>query len=527
MISWYKNLPIRLKLISIILSVVLTVLLSSSIFLYIYIIKSVEENMMSQARLNMKIFSELIIPYIVFDTPDEALNSLSKLENVKNVMHADVYDKDKKLFVAFGEAFHTKDFKISDREVIHRGMNFIEFSDSIKNEGEIIGYISMKFSTEEIYEFERFFSIALLTALAILMFLAFIFADKLQRLISVPIIKLAQAMKDIASGVSALDIKLSKYANDELGSLYDGFNNMMDQLKLRDKARDRAQEELEHLNKTLEKRVFNRTHELQTSLNTLKETQKQVIEAEKMASLGELVAGVAHEINTPLGISVTGITHLKDMSDNIKKLYDENNMSKRKFEDYLEVNVELTHSISINLQRAAELVRSFKMVAVDQSSEQMVKFELRDRIDQIIVSLRNKIKHTKIKLKVDCDKNIEMYGEPGAIAQIFTNLITNSILHGFDKDDEGIIDIIVREQNDKIQIIYKDNGKGIKADVLPKIFDPFFTTIRANGGTGLGLHIIYNLVTSKFGGKIEAHSVFGEGVEFKITLNKKAEKPRN
>ena len=497
-LTYFKNLPIRLKLISIIMSVALLVLFSGVSLLYVFMVKNVEHTMKEQAKLNMKIFGELSAPSMVFDSPDDAKLSLNKFSNVENVIFAGLYNLDGELF-----AKYERDIDV-DKSMI------IELSQKITYIDVVEGHITLRLSTKEITDLKRSFALGLIVMVIILLFIAYILAEKLQQLISMPVLKLVDTMESIAAG-GHFENKVEKYADDELGSLYDGFNAMMFQLR-------NQKNELLNLNKTLEKRVTQRTNELQVSLDTLKETQEQMIESEKMAALGGLVAGVAHEINTPVGLSVTGITHLKDMTVDLKKLYDDNNMSQGEFERYLETSVELNDSIYINLKRAAKLVQSFKKVAADQSIEGVYTFNFHERLDQVLISLRSRLKHTNIEVKVDCDENLEINSDPGSIVQIFTNLITNSLMHAFTKNEKGIIKIKVFKENEKTHINYADSGKGIEEDVLPKIFDPFFTTNRKAGGTGLGLHIIYNIITGQLGGTIKASSVLGEGVLFEIVL---------
>jgi len=276
--------------------------------------------------------------------------------------------------------------------------------------------------------------------------------------------------------------------------------------------------ELNELNKNLERLVDERTKVLNDSLETLKLTQKQMIESEKMAALGGLVAGVAHEINTPIGVCLTGITHLKDITNSLNSLYEDKEMSKDKFEEYLRICIELDTTIHANLQRAAELIRSFKRISVDETTDESYPIFLEERINHVIFSLLNNLKNTNIKVELICDKEIQVNTYPGVIYQIFTNLFTNSLMHAYDKDDEGLIVIKVFTEEEKVHMIYQDDGKGIPQDILPKVFEPFFTTNRAAGGTGLGLHIIYNLVVSKLKGIIKANSIEGEGSQFEIVF---------
>jgi len=257
---------------------------------------------------------------------------------------------------------------------------------------------------------------------------------------------------------------------------------------------------------------------LRARYKELQDTQTQLIQAEKMASLGGMVAGVAHEINTPVGMALTGITHLKDETKTLKKLYENEEMGEEDFKDFIAHSEELSRSILVNLEKAASLVRSFKQVAVDQSSEADRDFKLKEYIEEILSSLHSQIKKSKVNVKVDIDPTIEIYSNPGALSQVLSNFIMNSLIHAFDKDQDGEIRINGFFDNDKLVIIYKDNGKGMSQEVIDKIYEPFFTTNRANGGSGLGMNIVYTLVTAKLKGSITIHSKPGEGAEFIIKI---------
>jgi len=244
----------------------------------------------------------------------------------------------------------------------------------------------------------------------------------------------------------------------------------------------------------------------------------KLIELEKMAALGKLVAGVAHEINTPLGISVTGITHFLELSKDLNGKFDKNEMSEEDFLNFMGTSKELASLIYNNLTKADSLIKSFKQIAVDQTSEQKRVFKLHSYMHEIILSLSSIIKKTSLNINITCDKNIQMYGHAGSLSQIISNLIINSIKHGFNKNQEGEININCEKRDKHVLIFYRDNGKGIKEKNLKKIFDPFFTTNRENGGTGLGLNIIQNIITKHFKGSISCLSTFGKGVLFTIFL---------
>jgi len=290
--------------------------------------------------------------------------------------------------------------------------------------------------------------------------------------------------------------------------------------------RIKVQEEIKLLNEQLEQKVFDRTkeleasnRELQVTFNNLTNTQDQLIHSEKMASLGGLVAGVAHEINTPVGMGLTGITHFLDISKKIKQLYIDDDMSEEEFEEYLNTSNDLANSINANLVRAADLIKSFKQVAVDQSSEAKRIFNLNVYIQEVLVSLRNFTKKTKINIVVECPTTIKINSYPGSFSQIITNLVMNSLHHGYNPGEKGIINIIMKLEGNSLMMKYTDDGKGIRKEDLPRIYDPFYTTNREDGGSGLGMNILYNIVTTSFNGKIECISAENEGVSFLIEMN--------
>jgi len=259
--------------------------------------------------------------------------------------------------------------------------------------------------------------------------------------------------------------------------------------------------------------------ELENKITEIKESEKKLIESEKMASLGSMVAGVAHEINTPVGMALTGITHLYEESENLEKLFLEGRLSEEDFKEYLQNTRILNKSIQNNLAKAAELVKSFKQVAVDQSSDETREFNLKEYIDEILISLHNELKKTKHKVIVDIDSDIKLHSNPGAFSQIFTNFIMNSLIHGFEYKEEGEITISAFFDEEKLKIIYQDNGKGLNQEQKEKIFEPFFTTKRGHGGSGLGMNIVYNLVHNKLGGNLEVESEEGNGIKFVLTFS--------
>lgn len=270
----------------------------------------------------------------------------------------------------------------------------------------------------------------------------------------------------------------------------------------------------------LETRVSKRTAELQESLDKLTSTQDQLIEAEKMASLGRLVAGVAHEVNTPLGIAITASSHINDATDKFSHDFDNENLSKKAIHSHIEISKSSTELILSNLKRAADLIQSFKEVAIDQSQNVNRKFNIKNYLNEVLSSLIPKLKDTQHKVELSCEAEIEVYTNAGAIAQIITNLFINSHIHGFENINQGLISIIVNQNEENISLLFLDTGCGIPPENIDKIFEPFFTTKRGSGGSGLGMHVTYNLVTQSLKGTISCSSTLNKGSQFELVFPK-------
>ncbi|UCG26917.1 MAG: tetratricopeptide repeat protein [Bacteroidales bacterium] len=259
--------------------------------------------------------------------------------------------------------------------------------------------------------------------------------------------------------------------------------------------------------------------ELESALESLKQTQKQLIESEKMAALGGMVVGIAHEINTPVGIGITAASTLSEEIEQVGELYRSGQISKKRFEEYLNTAKETAGLILSNMNRAAGIIQSFKQVSADQATEERRKFKIKNYLEDLIKSLTPKLKNKPVRISLNMDENIEMDSYPGSFSQVFTNLILNSIEHGIRKVKKNRLQIeISAERMDKSVILdYQDDGTGIAGENMPRIFDPFFTTNKKIG-TGLGLNIVYNLVTRKLQGTIHCESEPGKGVLFRITI---------
>jgi len=276
--------------------------------------------------------------------------------------------------------------------------------------------------------------------------------------------------------------------------------------------------ELKSYQVDLEKIVNSRTQELQESFDTLLKTQDKLLESKKMASLGGLVAGVSHEINTPIGVALTAASHLSLVTQELAEVCDNNKLTKDKLEAYLSDAQQSSRLMLSNLERASKLIGSFKKVAVDQSSEQLRRYAIKSYVQEVLTSLRPTLRQRHINIHFDTDNDFYIESSPSAIAQIITNLMMNALTHAFEMEDNGDISIDITRNNEQVDIMFKDLGKGISAANLSKIYEPFFTTSRSQGGSGLGMHIIFNLVNHALNGHIECESDLGVGTTFSINF---------
>jgi signal transduction histidine kinase len=270
--------------------------------------------------------------------------------------------------------------------------------------------------------------------------------------------------------------------------------------------------------KLQQKNLEKANKELNQSIDKLNKTKDKLVQSEKMAALGELVAGVAHEINTPIGIGITAASFLDVKTKEFEKKYKSGDLKKSELESHLNVLEDISKTILINMERAGELISSFKQIAVDQSNQKPRLFNLSEYIEGVILSLKPRFKDTDHKIEISCSDDIEIESFPGAFYQIMNNLLLNSLFHGFKNMDKGRIDMVFNLEHNYLNFIYKDNGVGMTSDQCMKIFDPFYTTTRGQGGTGLGMSIVFNLITQTLKGSIDCESPKKNGVTFEIKI---------
>ena len=289
-------------------------------------------------------------------------------------------------------------------------------------------------------------------------------------------------------------------------------------------------QELEVKQQSLREEIERRRHtegalrgkqtELEKIVDDLKQAQDRLVQSEKMAALGGLVAGITHEVNTPVGIGVTATSFLAEKLQTLSAAYADKTLTPKMLEHFIEEASQGTELLQSNLIRASELIASFKQIAVDQTSEAVRTINLADYLHEVIRSLQPNFKKTHHQIEVNCPDNIVLSCPAGAISQIFTNLLMNSLIHGFEDMENGLVRITVLDEDDNVDIKYSDNGKGLSPDQLEKLFHPFFTTKRDQGGSGLGTHITYNLVRQTLGGSIQVSSDPGKGLHYHICFPK-------
>ena len=275
--------------------------------------------------------------------------------------------------------------------------------------------------------------------------------------------------------------------------------------------------------KASEREVRRARDTAEAALQNLRETQNSLIEAEKLAALGRLVAGVAHEINNPLGTSLTLASSLERKSRLFAEVAAQGTLKRSSLNEFVEAIRDGSAQLQESLNRAAGLIQSFKQVASDRNNSDMRSFDLGHLTEQVATGLRPALPKHGVALNVECQRGLSMRSYPGSYGQVLTNLFLNSIAHAFPDGQQGKIAIKVRASGaDDVEIIFTDDGCGMSADVWRQAFDPFFTTRRHQGCTGLGLHIVYSIVTDRLGGRLDLKSEPGRGTRVELKLPKVA-----
>jgi|GEM_PF-5964098 len=333
-------------------------------------------------------------------------------------------------------------------------------------------------------------------AMVVTIVLTGLLAIYLARIVARPIVTLTDAMHRMADEDLSVEIS-DQERGDELGVMARALANF--QKRLIDRRRLIEDEK--------------------TNLVALHQAQNELVESEKLASLGRLVAGVAHEINTPLGSAYVVATTLVSGHTEFEAKVQANQIRKSDLDSFVSLVGRAGGLIETTLRKASDLVRNFKQVAVDQTSDQRRRFEVGELVHQVSTTLVPLFKSKGHRIDLDAGELVEMDSYPGPLGQVLSNLVANALIHGYGDAAEGVVRVSVQKRGESEVLIHvMDKGKGIRPEHIDHVFEPFFTTRLGQGGSGLGLNIVHRIVTSVLGGTVEVHSEVGVGTMFILVL---------
>ncbi|MES2951315.1 MAG: ATP-binding protein [Pseudomonadota bacterium] len=341
-------------------------------------------------------------------------------------------------------------------------------------------------------------------------------AWRITKSVTTPITRMQNTMTEITTSQD-FSRRVTVDQMDEIGLSIMAFNAMIENIQEGSTQLARKTADIEAMNK-----------DLSASLEQLKIVKDELVRREKLAALGSLVAGIAHELNTPIGNGLLAMSTLRDEVSALRQDMATKGLQRKTFDTFLATIDNSTDITERSLNRSAELVRSFKELSLDQATDNRRSFSVKEQVEGILLMLQPTLKRMPYKVETCIVEDLTMDSYPGALAQIVTNLVNNALIHGFDGRDSGTINIRVeRAAPGFLMLRIADDGKGIAENAMPRIFDPFFTTKMGQGGSGLGLHIVYNVATITLGGTIDVTSSLGHGTECRLTFPLCAPHPAN
>ena len=414
--------------------------------------------------------------------------------------------------------------KIAELSSLKHEDDHIELIVAIVKNKETVGYLYIQSSTKDINDFSRQLILTAMFLLCLGLSLFLLLTYSIRKKINQPISSIVESIQEISQSKNYSG-KIEQIPLIELDVLAQNINILLSRTEKHINKKDETHQQTVLQNNKLAEKVQARTdalkesnQELLSTLEKLHQFQGQLVETEKMASLGDMVAGIAHEVNTPIGLGVTASTLLGDRLMDIKNAFEDKTLKSSQLKKFLTQGEENIGIIYRNLERAAKLISSFKKVAVDQSSVDTRIFNINELLEEVYLTLKAKLTKKQVVLNIDCPEDLIVESKPGPINQILLNLILNSLIHGFEGKPEGVINISVIYLSDQLHINYTDDGVGIDENIKAKIFEPFTTTKRGSGGSGLGLHLVFNIITQALNGHIDFESELGSGTKFNITF---------
>ncbi|MBW8190672.1 hypothetical protein K0504_06455 [Neiella marina] len=387
-------------------------------------------------------------------------------------------------------------------------------------EGQHIGTLLVEADYDDIYSrLKQKAGFILLSQLGNTLIVALFMGALVYYLITRHVYRIASYSRELS--IDNLEVPLSlerrRTGTDELDDLVTSMNQMRETLRSDIIRRQQAEAQVQQMNIRLEAKVQERTRLLEQSIEELKMAQDSLIQSEKMASLGSLVAGVSHEINTPLGVCVSANSNVSARLRTIVSEVDAGTLTKGRLTKFLDLQTESCGMIDKSLRRAVELISNFKSVAVNQSNDTLLECNMKELLLESVATIRTVFKRENYKINIDVDNSVELKTYPGVWHQILTNLMVNSHKHGFEDMDDGEISMVLTEDENEVKFVYKDNGHGIAKDIIDRVFDPFVTSKRGQGGSGLGMNILFNLVHAKLNGRVSVANL-EKGCQFEITF---------
>ncbi|CAH9062794.1 Adaptive-response sensory-kinase SasA [Pseudoalteromonas sp. CIP111854] len=463
-------------------------------------------------------------------TEEKRLKSFKAVDLVKNIHIYDIDDvTNKPVFFTSYNASKTppvplKVNSIEELKVPRITADYIELIKPVIYEDKVEGYVYIRGGLERLNEYINTKILVDISLTLIVLLLVLLVARGIQRRIARPIEELSILLQDVSKNHN-YSTRASGSHIEEINILASSLNVMLTRTQNQIERHQADKLEIKKLNQSLEEKVNQRTialreanQELLNTLERMHQYQNQIVENEKMASLGQMVAGVAHEVNTPIGLGVTGSTLLRDKLADIKSAFEQKSLTSKQLERFISDGIENLDLIYRNLNRAADLISSFKRVAVSQDLELSSDVNLAVLLDNIIKAMKPELAIKIPKINIDCADDLVISSKAGPLQQIFEQLISNSLLHGFNDPQGNEIYIKIKQENNQLNINYSDNGCGVSSVIKKRIFDPFVTTRRGEGGSGLGMHLVYNLITQALHGNISLDETYKDGARFILTL---------